>query len=429
MKFLKRIALFVTAAVIAACPMRLHAEELPDLSKTGSIEVTMKDDSKPVAGEELTLLQVAAAGTGDSPDNRGFSFVYTNEFAGQSLNLNDEKTVENSETAKTLLAFAQKNEITGDTAVSGADGVIKFGGLQAGLYLVWNSKPVNGYQTMDPFLVTVPVQMKDENGKVTGYSYDVQADPKMQQLSTFKPCVVSDPPVQKKITGDVPSVKQRFLFTFKRLDSNSPLPVNNNGHVTSINGDTMTLYTDGAEQVEVGTISFSEPGDYTYEVREVNDGAAGYTYDTTVYWYKYEIRRDKTGKNLTAERMLVKLGDENGKTCYDGDVNDTVVFTFTNEYKAPAAVPGTDNSNTPAPQSQHDQTVPEVQTPVKAPSQEVLPVTGPSDAVSGAKLPQTGQLWWPVMLMAGCGTACVAAGIVLSRRKNRKDDGSGTDKV
>lgn len=429
MKFLKRTALFITAAVIAACPMRLHAEELPDLNKKGSIEVTMKEDDKPIAGEELSLLQIAAAKTDDTPANRGFSFAYTDEFTGQSLDLNDEKIVQASESANTLLAFAQNNKIAGTTAVSDTDGVVKFGNLPAGLYMVWNSKPVNGYQTIDPFLVTVPVQIKDKEGKVTGYSYDVQANPKMEKLSAFEACAVADPPVQKKITGDVPSVKQRFLFTFKRLDSNSPLPVNNNGHVTSINGDTMTLYTDGAGQVEVGTISFSEPGDYTYEVREVNDGAAGYTYDTTVYWYKYEIRRDKTGKNLTAERMVVKLGDENGKTCYDGDVNDTVVFTFTNEYKAPAAAPGTDNSNTSAPQSQHDQTVPEVQTPVKAPSQEVLPVTGPSDAVSGAKLPQTGQLWWPVMLMAGCGTACVAAGIVLSRRKNRKDDGSGTDKV
>ena len=50
--------------------------------------------------------------------------------------------------------------------VSGTDGVVKFGNLPAGLYMVWNSKPVNGYQTIDPFLVTVPVQIKDEKGKV-----------------------------------------------------------------------------------------------------------------------------------------------------------------------------------------------------------------------------------------------------------------------
>lgn len=424
MKFLKRTALFITAAVIAACPMRLQAEELPDLNKKGSIEVTMKEDDKPIAGEELSLLQIAAAKTDDTPDNRGFSFAYTDKFTGQSLNLNDEKTVQASESANTLLAFAQKNKITGTTAVSGTDGVIRFKDLQTGLYLVLNSKPVNGYQTIDPFLVTVPVQIKDKEGKVTGYSYDVQANPKMEKLSAFEACAVADPPVQKKITGDVPSVKQRFLFTFKRLDSNSPLPVNNNGHVTSINGDTMTLYTDGAEQVEVGTISFSEPGDYTYEVREVNDGAAGYTYDTTVYWYKYEIRRDKTGKNLTAKRMLVKLGDENGKTSYDGDVNDTVVFTFTNEYKAS----GSGNS-TPSQQTPESQNLPEQQTPAEpAHSQDVLPATGPSGSVSGAKLPQTGQLWWPVMLMAGCGTVCVALGVVLSHRKNRKDDRSGMDK-
>ena len=172
--------------------------------------------------------------------------------------------------------------------------------------------------------------MKNENG----FIYDVNASPKMEVLSEFAAVVVSDPPVQKVIEGDNPPLVDRFLFMMKRLDSSSPLPVNDNGHVLSIDGDTMTLYANGAEKVEIGTFTFTQEGDYYYEVSEVNNGLEGYSYDDHVYWYKYEVRRDETGKGLTVNRFLVKNGGAEGETTYDENkVSDTVVFTFTNTYQ------------------------------------------------------------------------------------------------
>ncbi|MDY5113290.1 MAG: hypothetical protein SPE66_06210 [Bilifractor sp.] len=49
MKLLKKLAI-VMAAVVATAPVQLFAEELPDLKKTGSITVQMKDGDLPVAG-------------------------------------------------------------------------------------------------------------------------------------------------------------------------------------------------------------------------------------------------------------------------------------------------------------------------------------------------------------------------------------------
>ena len=56
---------------------------------------------------------------------------------------------------------------------------------------------------------------------------------------------------------------------------------------------------------------------------------------------------------------------------------------------------------------------------IKAPTQTVTPT--PTPKVPGKpKLPQTGQLWWPVLLMAGAGIILVCGGMWLRRRPENK---------
>lgn len=394
MRLLKKLAMVVAAAVVAVTPFQVQAEELPDLKKTGSITVTVKDKDAPVSGEELTLVQVAAAisknddpdAKGYDPTDRGYAFMCTDAFADEKDLVNGLTADNAADTAKQIYAYAQTNKIAGTSQEVDVDGKVQFSNLAAGLYLIWNSKTPAGYQTIDPFLVTVPVKNVDAQGNVS-FVYDVDASPKMETASEFVPLVVADPPVQKLITGDSPSSVSRFLFTLKRLDSSSPLPVNDNGHVVSIDGDTMTLYADGAEKVEIGTFTFTEEGDYYYEVSEVNNGIGSYTYDDTVYWYKYEVRRDETGKKLTCSRLLVKKGGAEGEQEYDGDnADNTVVFKFTNTF--------------------HKKTV----TTVKNSSDNTKKL-----------LPHTGQLWWPVMVLAAAGVLCVVAGLVIGSRKRGSD--------
>ncbi|HCW55996.1 MAG TPA: hypothetical protein DGT58_06015 [Erysipelotrichaceae bacterium] len=303
MKLLKKLTIVMAAAVVAAAPLQLQAEELPELKKTGSITVTLKDGDQPVTGEELTLVQVASAVSKNKATDRGYALVYTEQFKALQDDLVNSLTEENkAEIANQIYAYAVKNNIVGTAGATDELGKVQFSDLSTGLYLVWNSKAAAGYQTIDPFLVTIPVTLFDTEGKITGYTYDVDASPKMAVLSEFEPLVVSDPPVQKVIEGNQPSKKDRFLFTMKRLDTSSPLPVNDNGHVLSIDGDTMTLFADGAEKVEIGTFTFTQEGDYYYEISEVNNGIEGYSYDSSVYWYKYEVRRDESGKKLTVNR-------------------------------------------------------------------------------------------------------------------------------
>ncbi|MGN0373289.1 MAG: LPXTG cell wall anchor domain-containing protein [Enterocloster sp.] len=55
--------------------------------------------------------------------------------------------------------------------------------------------------------------------------------------------------------------------------------------------------------------------------------------------------------------------------------------------------------------------IPEEQIPL-APAEEILP---------SGKLPQTGQLWWPVPILAAGGALCLLAGLI-SGKKRRQDD-------
>ena len=51
---------------------------------------------------------------------------------------------------------------------------------------------------------------------------------------------------------------------------------------------------------------------------------------------------------------------------------------------------------------------------------EVKPTTPPSSGGGGGKLPQTGQLWWPVPVLVFMGLGCIAVGLI--RRREAGDE-------
>ena len=52
---------------------------------------------------------------------------------------------------------------------------------------------------------------------------------------------------------------------------------------------------------------------------------------------------------------------------------------------------------------------------------EVKPTAPPSSGGGGGKRPQTGQLWWPVPVLACAGLGCIAVGL-FRRREDRNED-------
>ena len=164
----KRLAAVLAALTLLVwCAAPAFALEVVDLSRTGSIKVSLYDSetSEAVGGGTLTLYRVAKV----QKDNANLSFVYTNGFEDCGVELGD---LSEGELAGRL---AEKIAATAEsTTVEISDlGVAEFGDLEVGLYLVVQTTAAENYNVINPFLVSVPIQ---ENGSCV---YDVDALPKV----------------------------------------------------------------------------------------------------------------------------------------------------------------------------------------------------------------------------------------------------------
>lgn len=164
----KRLAAVLAALTLLVwCAAPAFALEVVDLSRTGSIKVSLYDSetSEAVGGGTLTLYRVAKV----QKDNANLSFVYTNGFEDCGVELGD---LSEGELAGRL---AEKIAATAEsTTVEISDlGLAEFGDLEVGLYLVVQTTAAENYNVINPFLVSVPIQ---ENGS---YVYDVDALPKV----------------------------------------------------------------------------------------------------------------------------------------------------------------------------------------------------------------------------------------------------------
>lgn len=164
----KRLAAVLAALTLLVwCAAPAFALEVVDLSRTGSIKVSLYDSetSEAVGGGTLTLYRVAKV----QKDNANLSFVYTNGFEDCGVELGD---LSEGELAGRL---AEKIAATAEsTTVEISDlGVAEFADLEVGLYLVVQTTAAENYNVINPFLVSVPIQ---ENGS---YVYDVDALPKV----------------------------------------------------------------------------------------------------------------------------------------------------------------------------------------------------------------------------------------------------------
>lgn len=176
-KKLHRIAVFLITAVLAigmACPVfAADASAVPELSRDGSLQVTMKLDNKAVSGGELTAYQVADVAL----DDGDLSYEYTNGFENCGIDLGDlsDKTLADK-LSKVVASDAGK--VTQSVA---SDGTVKFSNLKLGLYLVLQTKSGTGYKDISAFLVSVPMQ---EDG---AWVYNVDATPKIGTLTADTP--------------------------------------------------------------------------------------------------------------------------------------------------------------------------------------------------------------------------------------------------
>lgn len=190
-----------------------------DFSRKGSIEVTLHEMSEDiyVEGAEITLYHIADAYL----DGVNLAFKYTDEFSSCSVSLDDLTDTELvKEISKCNIDNAVKYNVSTDE-----EGIAKFEDLNLGLYLVKQTKGVEGYSDFDSFLVAIP-RVEDDK-----WVYDIKAQPK---TDIYK---VVDIVIEKKWnshSGNIPNEVEVELYDDEELIETVVLNENNNWTYTFI---------------------------------------------------------------------------------------------------------------------------------------------------------------------------------------------------
>lgn len=183
MKFAKRLsALALALSLCGAAALPAYAHDVPDETRTGSVSFAMTYNGTAVGGGSLTLYCVGDV----AEDDGNYSFALSDAYegcAGVDLGaLSDMESADLPGMAQTLADYTTENDVQATTTVQiGTDGTVTADGLTLGLYLVMQHQPASGYEAIAPFLVSVPML---ENGV---YVYDVDATPKMSELTKVPP--------------------------------------------------------------------------------------------------------------------------------------------------------------------------------------------------------------------------------------------------
>lgn len=193
------ITLFTVLMLVSNLFASLSALEndMPDLTpgKKGTLTVETIDGTKPVEGFELTVYKVADIKVQPSGTVL-YNLVAPFTSSGVSF---DGMTVESSKTAASKLN-SYTGSASGTTLSTDISGTAEFTDLEPGMYLVVNTKKrqrAAAYETLSPFLASVPRPMQDSKGNY--WEYDVITAPKT--TLHLIPDPIPDPPFYPPKTG------------------------------------------------------------------------------------------------------------------------------------------------------------------------------------------------------------------------------------
>ena len=146
--------------------------------------------------------------------------------------------------------------------------------------------------------------------------------------------------IQKTLTGDItttpgglasPITPETFRFELKAISTTAPgvtalpMPAAAAGAQTAVLTLSSNDLTVGVGTVSSGNLTFTMPGEYVYELKELSGSSTGFTYDQTVYSLKYTVTQSGTTLSVSAE-------SKSGSGAYQ-PFNGTAGFT--NDYQLP----------------------------------------------------------------------------------------------
>ena len=131
-------------------------------------------------------------------------------------------------------------------------------------------------------------------------------------------------------TGSRPLKSGMFEFELTGIDG-APMPANAQGGKAAAPVDATGRFAFGQVKFDENDVNpHGAPKTYEYELREINSGEAGMTYDATVWHISVTVSLDETG--------TVVLNVTNRRALADGALGEAELITFDNSYEAESAV-------------------------------------------------------------------------------------------
>ena len=343
-----------------------HQDKQPDYSRNGSVTLdVVTATGKKVGGGTLTVYRIADAVYDDGNN----IFVLTDDYAetgaepekmispdGKGLSIEAEK----------LSTFSRENHLEGVASVAiSEDGRAVIPDLSLGLYLVVQEEAPDDFEPIHPFLVTVPFWDGEE------LVYDIYANPKPGRIVGM---AKYDPPVEKLVevkNGKAPDDSE-FIFKMRPNALGNPMPENDEAELDPATG-TLTMVKHGPGSYEFGWMYFGTEHvgkTYSYTIYEAAGDDANYQYDTMIYILTIVVNQDPETEEISLD---ISYADPDGRPV------DAVKFTNVYDKK---------DGSSPTP---------------------------PPD-----KLPQTGQLWWPVPVLGLSGIGMLVTGIIMRRKSDKR---------
>ena len=150
---------------LISCTIGVSAQTI-DPDQTGSLTVSLQYNDTPISGGTLTLYRVANIVCGED----GYEFTLSDGFENTALSL---ENLQSSQTVGAFVSYAKNNNFDGLVRKVPQNGVVSYEDLTVGLYLVAQYENPESYLVIEPFFVTVPLEIGDET------VYDVDATPKV----------------------------------------------------------------------------------------------------------------------------------------------------------------------------------------------------------------------------------------------------------
>lgn len=240
--------------------MNVNADSIVDFNKKGSLTITLmeSESSEYISGASIKVTKIASAYL-DNNSNIAYEFV--EELKNSNIILDD---LTKEDLLKDILKYMEENniELNGDINNTDDLGKVSFNDLDLGLYIISQENIVEGYSSIDSYLLTIPTIIDNE------WVYDIDSLPKTELIKLID---VSVEKIWKNNRISIPdSVTIELLKDEEVIDSVTLSEENEWKHVFE-RLPISDSYSVREKNVPKGyKVTYKQDGDYSFTVINTN---------------------------------------------------------------------------------------------------------------------------------------------------------------